>query len=109
MRPAVLAALFACAACSSPVDDAIPAAKAQAGGAAPVVIELFQSQGCSSCPPANANVNALAARADVLALSYAVTYWNHLGWKDTPGRSSPNASAPIIAAARATASIRRKW
>ena len=47
------------------------------------VVKLFQSQGCSSCPPANANVNALiAGRADVLALSYAVTYWDQLGWKD---------------------------
>jgi hypothetical protein len=49
----------------------------------PVVVELFQSQGCSSCPPANANVNALSERPDVLALSYAVTYWDGLGWKDT--------------------------
>jgi hypothetical protein len=49
----------------------------------PVVVELFQSQGCSSCPPANANVNALAGRPDVLALSYGVTYWDNLGWKDT--------------------------
>jgi len=49
----------------------------------PVVVELFQSQGCSSCPPANANVNALSARADVLALSFAITYWDRLGWKDT--------------------------
>ena len=49
----------------------------------PVVVELFQSQGCSSCPPANANVNALSERADVLALSFAVTYWDRLGWKDT--------------------------
>jgi hypothetical protein len=48
----------------------------------PVVVELFQSQGCSSCPPANANVNALAARPDVLALSFAVTYWDGLGWQD---------------------------
>lgn len=48
----------------------------------PTVVELFQSQGCSSCPPANANVNALAARPDVLALSFAVTYWDGLGWKD---------------------------
>ena len=48
----------------------------------PVVIELFQSQGCSSCPPANANVNALSLRPDVLALSFAVTYWDGLGWKD---------------------------
>ena len=47
------------------------------------VVELFQSQGCSSCPPANAHVNALiAARPDVLALSFAVTYWDQLGWKD---------------------------
>jgi hypothetical protein len=49
----------------------------------PVVVELFQSQGCSSCPPANANVNALSGRPDVLALSFAVTYWDRLGWKDT--------------------------
>ena len=49
----------------------------------PVVIELFQSQGCSSCPPANANVLALAERPDVLALSFQVTYWDQLGWKDT--------------------------
>lgn len=52
----------------------------------PTVIELFQSQGCSSCPPANANVNALAARPDILALSFAVTYWDGLGWKDVFAR-----------------------
>jgi hypothetical protein len=49
----------------------------------PTVVELFQSQGCSSCPPANANLNALSQRPDVLALSFAVTYWDSLGWKDT--------------------------
>jgi hypothetical protein len=49
----------------------------------PTVVELFQSQGCSSCPPANANLNALAGRSDILALSFAVTYWDQLGWKDT--------------------------
>lgn len=49
----------------------------------PTVIELFQSQGCSSCPPANANINALAQRPDILALSFAVTYWDGLGWKDS--------------------------
>ena len=47
------------------------------------VVELFQSQGCSSCPPANANVMALADRADVLTLSWQVTYWDYLGWKDS--------------------------
>ena len=49
----------------------------------PTVVELFQSQGCSSCPPANHNVNILAARADVLALNFGVTYWDQLGWKDS--------------------------
>ena len=48
----------------------------------PVVVELFQSQGCSSCPPANAVLNSIADRPDVLALSFAVTYWDRLGWKD---------------------------
>ncbi len=49
----------------------------------PVVVELFQSQGCSSCPPANANLMAIADTPDVLALSFGVTYWDSLGWKDT--------------------------
>jgi hypothetical protein len=48
-----------------------------------VVVELFQSQGCSSCPPAEANLNAIAGQPGILALSYGVTYWDSLGWKDT--------------------------
>src|SRR5215469_13040224 len=52
----------------------------------PTVVELFQSQGCSSCPPANANVLAIADRPDILALSWQVTYWDDLGWRDTFGR-----------------------
>jgi hypothetical protein len=52
--------------------------------AAPVqVVELFTSQGCSSCPPADAAVAQIAARPDILALSFGVTYWDDLGWKDT--------------------------
>ena len=50
------------------------------------MVELYQSQGCSSCPPAIANINAIAARPDVLALTFAVTYWDQLGWKDTFAR-----------------------
>lgn len=49
----------------------------------PTVVELFQSQGCSDCPPANANVMVLSERPDLLTLSLGVTYWDHLGWKDT--------------------------
>jgi hypothetical protein len=58
-------------------------APANAAPPSPVVVELFTSQGCSSCPPANATLAALADRADVLALSFGVTYWDRLGWKDT--------------------------
>ncbi len=50
---------------------------------APVVVELFTSQGCSSCPPADAFLTDLAKqRGDVLPLAFHVTYWNSLGWKD---------------------------
>ncbi len=49
----------------------------------PVVVELFTSQGCSSCPPADAYLRELSTqRADVLPLAFHVTYWDGLGWKD---------------------------
>lgn len=55
-------------------------------GDAPVVVELFTSQGCSSCPPADALLRRIAAdpklRGKVIPLAYHVDYWNHLGWRD---------------------------
>jgi hypothetical protein len=48
----------------------------------PVVVELFTSQGCSSCPPADALLGELASRRDVLALGFHISYWDGLGWKD---------------------------
>ncbi|HHB81142.1 MAG TPA: DUF1223 domain-containing protein, partial [Aliiroseovarius sp.] len=48
-----------------------------------VVVELFTSQGCSSCPPADALLARLAQRDDVLALSMHVDYWDYIGWPDT--------------------------
>jgi hypothetical protein len=47
------------------------------------VVELYTSQGCSSCPPANAAVARISGRPEILALSFGVTYWDDLGWKDT--------------------------
>ncbi|CAN5176333.1 DUF1223 domain-containing protein [soil metagenome] len=78
MKPILIAAAFA----------ALLAPTAFAGAPVqPAVIELFTSQGCSSCPPANDNLAALSARPDVIALSFAVTYWDDLGWKDTFGQA----------------------
>lgn len=50
------------------------------------VVELFTSQGCNSCPPANANLLWLSERDDLLTLSFNVTYWDDLGWPDTFAR-----------------------
>jgi len=63
-----------------------PLSARAADAAHPAVVELFTSQGCSSCPPANANLARLAERPGVLALSFGVTYWDYLGWKDIFGR-----------------------
>lgn len=52
---------------------------------APVVVELFTSQGCYSCPPADELLGELAERDDVLPLAFHVTYWDRLGWPDTLG------------------------
>src|SRR5260370_22431996 len=48
----------------------------------PAVVELFTSQGCSSCPPADAYIGELTQRRDVLALTFHVDYWDDLGWRD---------------------------
>jgi hypothetical protein len=77
-----------------------PPSWALAGDAThPTVVELFQSQGCSSGPPAAANVAAISDRPDVLALSFSIDYWDRLGWKDT--FSSPAWTARQYAYARA--------
>ncbi len=49
----------------------------------PVVIELFTSQGCPACPPANDLLGELSQRADVIALALHVDYWDYIGWVDT--------------------------
>ena len=58
---------------------------------APVVLELYTSQGCSSCPPADALLAELAAEDGVIALALHVDYWDYLGWKDSFARPAHTA------------------
>ncbi len=64
------------------------------------VIELFTSQGCSSCPPADKLLGELADRKDVLALSLPVDYWDYIGWKDTLAEPAFSARQRAYAHAR---------
>ena len=79
---AILPLLAACQQQPSISSEAKAATKTAAG---PIVIELYQSQGCSSCPPANRALNKVANREGIIALNFSVTYWDRLGWKDTFG------------------------
>ena len=71
-----------------------------AAGHFTTVIELFTSQGCSSCPPADALLGELAKRDDIVALSLPVDYWDYLGWKDTLASPANSARQRAYAYAR---------
>lgn len=77
--PAIRMTLRLCALLAVFTLASLPARAAET----PVVVELFTSQGCASCPPADAYMRDLANRDGVIALSFNVDYWNYLGWEDT--------------------------
>ncbi len=76
MNPVAVIAVMAC------LTAGLARAEDSAG---PAVVELYTSQGCSSCPPADSLLKALARRGDVIALGLHVDYWDYIGWKDTFG------------------------
>lgn len=76
--PLVLAAAMAAPAFA----QAAASCSAQSAAQPPAVVELYTSEGCSSCPPADQWVSKLKGRSDVLALAFHVNYWDKLGWPD---------------------------
>lgn len=62
--------------------DAVPMVALPAAPSQPVVVELYTSQGCASCPPAEAWLGTIAGREDIIALALHVDYWDYLGWAD---------------------------
>lgn len=97
MRPALFTLLLACgpaAACS-----------ADSAAATPTVVELYTSEGCSSCPPADRWLSTLKGRPDVLALAFHVNYWDHLGWQDRFATAEGTQRQRALARAAGQASV----
>ena len=69
------------------------------------MLELFTSQGCSSCPPADALLKSMQGRPDIIALAYHVDYWDYIGWPDTFGGKDNTARQQAYAKAWGSSNI----
>ncbi|WP_420478425.1 DUF1223 domain-containing protein [Brevundimonas sp. FT23028] len=82
----VAVGLTALLAAASTAQPSATRARHRSAPVEPVVVELFTAQGCAGCPEANARLETVAAEPGVIALTYAVDYWDYLGWADTFAR-----------------------
>ncbi|WP_144186598.1 DUF1223 domain-containing protein [Elioraea rosea] len=76
------AALMSSGLARAQIAPAVAEASERVEARGPILLELFTSQGCSACPPADRLLASLAARDDLLVLSFHVAYWDHMGWSD---------------------------
>ena len=81
--PSRRSVLIGAAAVAAGLTAAVPRrSSARPPGDGPWAVELFTSQGCSSCPPADAYLGRLSMRPDIVALAFHVDYWDYIGWRD---------------------------
>jgi hypothetical protein len=78
MKTALLAALI----CAVGTNSALAQCTAQSSAQRATLVELYTSEGCDSCPPADRWLSTLKTRGDVVPLAFHVDYWDYIGWKD---------------------------
>ena len=78
---------------------------AQSAAQPPAVVELYTSEGCSSCPPADQWASKLKGRSDVLALAFHVNYWDKLGWPDRFANTATTERQHLLQRAMGTAYV----
>ena len=82
----LLCGAMAAAALAAPIAQA-QRCNAESGAQVPVMVELYTSEGCNSCPPADRWLSSLKDKHGVLAAAFHVDYWDRLGWKDRFGHA----------------------
>jgi hypothetical protein len=85
VHPALIALMITLLPALASAQTAVTSCRAESGTGAPLVVELYTSEGCNSCPPADRWLTKLKGRSDVITLAFHVDYWDRLGWVDRFG------------------------